>query len=101
MDNTPTLPTVTSYGRYSSDNYGAHTRKVIDLHGNTFFYSYDTLVAFHSPQTGLVCRENVWGTTTGKHLNWIEPNHKARVDEATFQKKLNALRADLDKKGGK
>ena len=40
--------------------------------GFTYFYSYNTLVAFEHTLSGLVVRENVWGATTGKHLNAID-----------------------------
>ena len=39
------------------------------------FFSYETLVAFrfaNDPCPSLVICENVWGPTTGKHLNWID-----------------------------
>lgn len=37
----------------------------------TLYFSYETIVAFRTPKTGMVASENVWGNTTGKHLNWI------------------------------
>jgi hypothetical protein len=39
------------------------------------WFSYDTIVAFQSGGTRVVC-ENVWSTTTGKHLNWIDGGDK-------------------------
>ena len=82
------LPSISSYGDYTSDNYGAHSLKVTV--GNfTVYFSYKTPVAFEGRE-GLVCSENAWSTTTGKHLNWIEPNKKARVPHAEFEAKLQA-----------
>jgi len=64
-----------NYGKYSSDNYGYHTIRItigdIDL-----YFSYDTVVAFNTPATGLKVRQNDWSTTTGKHLNWIDNGNK-------------------------
>ena len=55
----------------------------------SFWFSYQTLVAFYSPKTGRVVHENVWSRTTGKHLNAIDHGDKAsRVDAALFAAKL-------------
>lgn len=80
------LPKVSNYGQYSSDNYGAHTLYV-DLGSLGLYYSYSTIVAFHDGH-GLVCSENVWGKTTGKHLNWIQPRHDLRVNNLDFDRLL-------------
>ena len=32
-------------------------------------FSYSTPVGFYSPATGWVISENLWGPTTGKHIN--------------------------------
>jgi hypothetical protein len=80
---------ITNYGQYSSDNYGAHTLKV-DLGEIEFYYSYETIVAYCDGKDGRVCSVNQWGTTTGKHLNWIEPNKKYRKDAEQFDSMLKA-----------
>ena len=83
------LPTVSSYGNYSSSNYGAHTLR-FDIGGFTFWYSYKTLVAFKSPNNPFVVHSNIWGPTTGKHLNMIDGGRKKdRVDSETFERLLN------------
>lgn len=69
------LPNVSNYGQYSSDNYGAHTREV-KLANITLYYSYDTIVAYRDNKDGLIVSVNQWGTTTGKHLNWIDGGDK-------------------------
>lgn len=75
-----------NYGNYSSNNYGFHTMAVSD--GDiTYYYSYDTLIAFVYKGIETV-RQNIWGNTTGKHLNWINPDKSIRVDGDTFNKKL-------------
>lgn len=51
-----------------------------------FHFSYETCIAFYTPETGLVVRENEWGTTTGKHLNSIDGGNKAgRVSGTEFE----------------
>jgi len=76
-----------NYGHYKRDNYGAHTLCFTDSNGNQFYYSYKTLVAFRAGSGSLVIRENVWGPTTGKHLNWIHPDKNLRVNSEVFQQK--------------
>lgn len=66
------IPSFESYGNYSSDNYGAHTLVFTDHKHRDFYYSYKTLVAVRVPGKGMAVRENVWGPTTAKHLNWID-----------------------------
>ena len=83
------LPEISNYGQYSSDNYGAHTLRV-DLPTIRLYYSYQTIVAYYDGQDGLICSDNVWGVTTGKHLNWIQPNHKERVKNDKFNEMLTA-----------
>ena len=79
------LPSIRSYGNYASSNYGAHCLQV-EVGDITVYFSYQTPVAFHSYRHGLVCLKNQWGTTTGKHLNLIEPDHKKRIDQETFDR---------------
>ena len=96
------LPALSNYGEYSSNNYGAHCM-CVDLprsrknkHGMTLYFSYDTCVAFrgyiNENEYGLFVCKNVWGTTTGKHLNWIdggsEKRRKERLSEKEFEKKF-------------
>lgn len=79
------LPSWSNYGNYSSGNYGVHTLR-FDIGGYTFWYSYKTLVAFLAPGHPLVICQNVWGNTTGKHLNMIDSDKKKRVDSKTFER---------------
>lgn len=83
-DKTMTLPKISTYGNYSSSNYGAHCLRV-ELPGITVWFSYQTTVAFETNKSGLVCRRNDWGPTTGKHLNAIEPDKSKRLDSAAFE----------------
>lgn len=79
------LPTIESYGNYSSDNYGAHSLRV-SVGGVDVWFSYSTPVAFRTNGKQVV-RQNDWGSTTGKHLNWIDGGDKAsRVPAAEFER---------------
>ena len=84
------LPKITSYGNYSSDNYGVNSLKVV-LETITLYYSYETIIAYQDSQDGLIVHQNVWKTTTGKHLNWIDNgNKKSRLDGCKFDEMLQA-----------
>lgn len=80
------LPRISSYGNYSSDNYGAHCL-CVSMGPITVWFSYKTPVAFQVDGSPKVVRQNEWGPTTGKHLNAIDGgDKKARVDAQTFER---------------
>ncbi len=81
-----------NYGKYPNGISSANTI-AIDVGNATFFFSYDTIVAFLEPGVGLTISINRWGPTTGKHLNWISED-RLRTSREEFDKKLGAL---LDK----
>lgn len=84
------LPTFESYGRYSSKNYGVNTL-MMSIGSIRLYYSYKTIVAYYAPDSKLVVSENVWGPTTGKHLNWISRDKKIRLDRAEFVERLQSM----------
>jgi len=89
------LPQFSSYGNYSSGNYGAHALR-FDFGPVSIWYSYSTAVAFHVDGHARVVHENDWGPTTGKHLNWIDGGDKReRVSSENFQKLWNEQVAPL------
>lgn len=92
------LPSISSYGNYSSENYGAHCLRVET--GNIIvWFSYKTPIAFKVGDR-FVIRQNEWGTTTGKHLNAIDTDKKKRVDGKTFEKLYIELTgAEIENKG--
>ena len=87
------LPSFESYGDYKSDNYGAHAL-VFDCNRFRVWFSYKTPVAFSANGRQTV-RENTWGPTTGKHLNWIDGGSKEakarRVPGSEFEARLAEL----------
>lgn len=86
------LPSISSYGNYSSGNYGAHCLRV-DLGPLTVWFSYSTAVAFHVSGKERVVHCNSWGPTTGKHLKWIDgctsKTGTHRVNDKEFQRLWN------------
>lgn len=78
-----------NYGEYLSDNYGVNSLAFEDANG-IYWFSYQTLVAF-SINGEFHIIKNYWGTTTGKHLNWINPNKSIREDEEIFNANYERL----------
>lgn len=90
LNETKTTVSVRSYGNYSSDNYGAHALRV-SVGSLNLYFSYKTCIAFENGR-GLKVSENVWGPTTGKHLNWLDSgNKKKRLPRAQFEQELAEL----------
>lgn len=85
------FPKYFNYGKYSSDNYGVHSL-CFEEGNNKFWFSYDTLVAFKINGEFHIIK-NYWGTTTGKHLNWIDSDKSIREDAETFEENYNRLKA--------
>ena len=85
MGKSPLLPSWSVYGNYASGNYGVHALR-FDVGGNSFWFSYKTLVAFQKGYGDIVVHRNDWSTTTGKHLNAIDAgNKKKRLSAADFE----------------
>jgi hypothetical protein len=55
----------------------------------TVYFSYRTPIAFTTVRNGLVIRENDWSVTTGKHLNWLNPDKSLRVSGVQFMMALD------------
>lgn len=87
------LPVIHNYGNYSSDNYGANSLRVT-IGSLTIYFSYRTPVAFRAFGE-FVIRENDWGSTTGKHLNWIDPDKSVRIPGEEFEKKFSKVLSKL------
>lgn len=80
---------IRNYMDYSSTNYGAHSLEVT-IGSLTLWFSYDTIIGFEDrgPNYSEGYSENVWGPTTGKHLNAICSVKKARLARGEFTKQL-------------
>ena len=61
--------------------------------GVTVYYSYVTPVAIKDPFGVLHVSANIWSSTTGKHLTWIDGGSaeakKKRLAHADFKKLMN------------
>ena len=81
------LPTIGNYMDYSSRNYGVNSL-YFSCGRMTVYFSYSTPVAFEDDH-GITVRENVWGPTTGKHINSIDDgDKKARINSDAFEQQL-------------
>ena len=76
----------TTFGFYNENS--ARNAPYLTVNGVTFYFSYSTLVGVDYGD-GFYVAENRWGTTTGKHLNWIDAkDHTSRLGRAEFEKKV-------------
>lgn len=80
---------IRNYGEYSSNNYGSS--RMVSVGDMDLYFSYETIIAFDTPKTGLKIRQNSWGNTTGKHLNAINSDKKIRIPSEQFEKELEAM----------
>lgn len=80
---------IENYMDNSSKNYGVNSLHVtigtLDL-----YFSYSTVVAYCTEIGGLFVSENIWGPTTGKHINKINSNKQIRLPRKEFEKHLKA-----------
>ena len=67
----------------------------VEFGDKTVWFSYETPIAFYTPKTGDVIRQNEWSTTTGKHLNSIDGGTKEakarRVSSDEFNRALEEI----------
>lgn len=73
-----------------SINYIAHNLAAVTIGRKHYYFSYNTIVAFEIDGS-LTISENIWSKTTGKHLNYINPDHSIRIDNLEFDKLLAKL----------
>lgn len=60
-------------------------------------FSYRTVIAFRDGTNPQRVRENDWGPTTGRHLNWCDDGRKAaRIPGATFERELEVVLERLE-----
>ena len=59
-------------------NYLRSTKNLYScfINGYQVYYSYNTAVGIRYPNNDLYVANNVWSTTTGRHLTWIDGGSK-------------------------
>ncbi len=91
----------TGAGKVWVDQFGATNNAVEVGFGNvSLYFSYKTLIAYRDPEDGLVVCENVWSSTTGKHLNYVDGGNKSeRLKTDAFEANVKGMlkRHNLDK----
>jgi len=68
----------------------ANNFSVVSFGNTKLYFSYETLIGFQKGDQEFV-RQNVWSTTTGKHLNQINPDKSTRLIEHDFKDKFQEL----------
>lgn len=54
------------------------------------YFSYETPIAYNYKGL-IVCRENSWGPTTGKHINYVCADKKKRISAEDFERELDII----------
>jgi len=62
----------------------------------TIWFSYEIPIALRGFLGGTIIRRNVWGTTTGRHLNVIDRDHSKRLSSEEFEVLLAAALKERD-----
>lgn len=62
----------------------------VQINELSLYFSYETIIGFQNGCNPPVISENVWSTTTGKHLNQIALKEK-RIPHEEFKVKLDKL----------
>jgi hypothetical protein len=76
----------------SIEMHGESNAKCVTVGKLQLHFSYKTLIAFYTPETGRVVRMNDWRNTTGKHLNQIDGgDQKNRLSGEEFDRKVSAM----------
>ena len=71
---------------------GQSNNTQVILPGLTLYFSYSTVIAFYTPETGRVVSENIWSTTTGKHINNLKDGAaRVKVNRAEFEDMLSKI----------
>lgn len=80
-------------GKVWANQFGATNNAVEVGIGNVrLYFSYKTLIAYEDNEDGQVVSENVWSTTTGKHLNYVDGgDKKSRCKSDQFDQKVAAM----------
>ena len=71
---------------------GQSNNTQVILPGLTLYFSYSTVIAFYTPDTGRIVSENIWSTTTGKHINNLKNGAtRIKVNRAEFENMLSKI----------
>lgn len=68
----------------------------VKINDNDFYFSYKTCIAFQLSGHLIKACENVWSTTTGKHLNYVCSDKKKRIPYDDFMQLLNAIKINVE-----
>lgn len=67
----------------------AHNLHRLELFDIDIWFSYETAIAYKNTMNDdFQITKNIWSSTTGKHLNMINPDKSIRVDNHEFNKLL-------------
>ncbi len=66
---------------------------IVDLSDRSIAFSYNTIIGVTAKNSyAWILRENDWGPTTGKHLNYLSDEDKAsRLSSSKFEELLKEI----------
>jgi len=79
--------------KYSTKTQGG---TYVEIGNLTIWFSYQTPVAFQVGGHPRVISVNYWGSTTGGHINDIDPDKSKRVKDDEFKARLEDVIATID-----
>jgi hypothetical protein len=79
--------------RINLGNYGngQANSMFVEIGNLTLYFSYKTVIGFEGFGEPLTVSENLWGPTTGKHLNLLQSDKDKRLARRVFEDRLNHL----------
>ena len=60
----------------------------VTINNIVLYFSYKTIIAI-SDNNGLKIVKNIWGNTTGRHLNYINTDKKIRIEHDQLMTYIN------------
>ena len=64
---------------------------IVTIGETDYVFSYRTIIGFRTwGSGGWILRENVWSSTTGRHLNYLSEDKRSRLSADEFARTLSA-----------
>jgi hypothetical protein len=64
---------------------------IVNVNEHRFYLSHGNCVAFETPEGERVISQNIWGNSTGMHINWLNRDKKIRIPRDHFEHILEEL----------
>ncbi len=75
----------------SSEYHFRPALQIVNVNDYKFYISHGKCIAFRDPDGEMAISQNVWGNSTGMHLNWINRDKKIRIPRDAFEDILKGI----------